>query len=337
MTIETAVDQHQASHRLCVAPMMDWTDRHCRYFHRLLAPSAWLYTEMVTTGALLHGDQSRHLDFNDEEHPVALQLGGSVPEDLAHCADLAEQWGYDEINLNVGCPSDRVQRGAFGACLMKQPALVRDCLSSMNEAVDIPVTIKTRVGVDECDSWDFLYRFVEQVADSGIDTIILHARKAWLSGLSPKQNREIPKLQYDKVKRIKQSFPALTVIVNGGICNTEDADQHMVYADGVMLGRAAYQTPWALVQCQQYLFPDSKPVDRRAIMQKMISYCENKDIQPKHVGRHLLGLYHGQPGARIWRRWMSQCLQQNSAASTWLEVFDSEQSQVSKLLCMNGD
>lgn len=316
----------QHDRRLTVAPMMDWTDRHCRYFHRLLAPSAWLYTEMVTTGALIHGDQPRHLDFSDEEHPVALQLGGSDPADLAYCAKLGEQWGYDEINLNVGCPSDRVQRGAFGACLMKEPALVRDCLSAMSEAVDIPVTIKTRIGVDEHDSWAFLYDFVEQVAGSGIDAIIVHARKAWLSGLSPKQNREVPELQYDKVQRVKQSFPELPVIVNGGITTVAEAEEHLTYADGVMLGRAAYQTPWQLALCQQALFPEYKMVDRQGILHKMIAYCElqqSSGVPARHIGRHLLGLLHGQPGARVWRRWMNNCLQQNLPAQHWLEPLKS--------------
>lgn len=323
-------DSSHQKRRLSVAPMMDWTDRHCRYFHRLLAPSAWLYTEMVTTGALLHGDQPRHLDFNDEEHPVALQLGGSDPQQLADCARLGEQWGYDEINLNVGCPSDRVQRGAFGACLMKEPALVRDCLAAMSETVTIPVTIKTRIGVDEHDSWAFLYDFVEQVASANIDALIVHARKAWLSGLSPKQNREIPELQYDKVQRLKESFPKLPVIVNGGITNAYQAQEHLAYADGVMLGRAAYQTPWQLALCQQALFPEQKAVDRRDILQKMVAYCERQQslgVSARHIGRHLLGLLHGQPGARVWRRWMNNCLQQNLPAQQWLEPLNTGTTQ----------
>ncbi len=319
-----------ANRRLSVAPMMDWTDRHCRYFHRLLAPSAWLYTEMVTTGAILHGDQPRHLDFDDAELPVALQLGGSNPHELAQCARIGEQWGYSEINLNVGCPSDRVQRGVFGACLMKQPPLVRDCLAAMQDAVSVPVTIKTRIGVDDYDSWDFLRDFVGEVARSGVSVFILHARKAWLSGLSPKQNREIPALEYDKAQRVKQTFPELQIIVNGGITCVEDAHQHLAYSDGVMLGRAAYQTPWVLSQCQQALFADAAPLDRTAVMQKMIAYCEQQQrhgVKPRHIGRHLLGLYHAQPGARIWRRWMSDCLQRNAPASDWLEPFRSKQIQ----------
>ncbi len=319
-------DSSHQKRRLSIAPMMDWTDRHCRYFHRLLAPSAWLYTEMVTTGALLHGDQARHLDFNDEEHPVALQLGGSDPQELADCARLGEQWGYDEINLNVGCPSDRVQRGAFGACLMKQPALVSDCLTAMSEAVAIPVTIKTRIGVDEYDSWAFFYDFVEQVISANIDAIIVHARKAWLSGLSPKQNREIPELQYHKVQRLKESFPELPVIVNGGITDVPQAQQHLTYADGVMLGRAAYQTPWQLALCQQALFTEQKVVDRRGILQKMVAYSEQQQllgVPARHIGRHLLGLLHGQPGARVWRRWMNHCLQQNLPAQQWLDPLNA--------------
>ncbi len=333
MLMSRSSNQHQTRYtdrRLAVAPMMDWTDRHCRYFHRLLAPSAWLYTEMVTTGAILHGDQPRHLDFHSAEHPVALQLGGSDPGELAQCARIGEQWGYDEINLNVGCPSDRVQRGAFGACLMKQPALVRDCLSAMLNAVEIPVTIKTRIGVDEFDSWSFLRDFIGEVCRSGIDIVILHARKAWLSGLSPKQNREVPELEYAKVQRVKQEFPALQIIVNGGIINAETADQQMTYADGVMLGRAAYQTPWQLAHCHTTMFPGAPLLDRLEIMQKMIAYCEHQQSEgfaPRHVGRHLLGLFHGQPGARVWRRWMSHCLQHNLPATEWLQPFNSKRTQ----------
>lgn len=317
----------QDSRRLSVAPMMDWTDRHCRYFHRLLAPSAWLYTEMVTTGAIIHGDQARHLDFNAAEQPVALQLGGSDPQDLAHCAKLGEQWGYAEINLNVGCPSDRVQRGAFGACLMKRPELVRDCLAAMQDAVTIPVTVKTRVGVDEFDSWSFLRDFIGYISLSGIQTIILHARKAWLSGLSPKQNREIPELQYSRVKQVKEAFPELQVIVNGGITNAEQALDHLQYADGVMLGRAAYQTPWQLACCQQALFAGSDTIECMDILHQMVEYTNQQQalgIAPRHVGRHLLGLLHGQPGARVWRRWMSSCLQQNAPAKQWLKPLESK-------------
>lgn len=330
---QMVANRHQSEsldRRLSVAPMMDWTDRHCRYFHRQLAPSAWLYTEMVTTGALLHGDQPRHLDFNDAEHPVALQLGGSDPADLAHCARLGEQWGYDEINLNVGCPSDRVQRGAFGACLMKEPALVRDCLAAMRDAVDIPVTIKTRIGVDEYDSWEFFRDFVGEVTRSGVQIVIVHARKAWLSGLSPKQNREIPELQYNKVERLKHTFPDLRIIVNGGITSPAEAQQHLSYADGVMLGRAAYQTPWQLALCQQAIDTAQKTVDRQFVLQTMIDYCDqqhDRGVSPKHVGRHLLGLMHGQPGARVWRRWMSHCLQQDLPPEHWLEPLKTGQTQ----------
>ncbi len=312
--------------RLSVAPMMDWTDRHCRYFHRLLAPSAWLYTEMVTTGALLHGDQARHLDFDAAEHPVALQLGGSDPAELAECARLGERWGYDEINLNVGCPSARVQRGAFGACLMKESGLVRDCLAAMRQAVDIPVSIKTRTGVDTCDSWEFLHDFIGEVSRAGIQIVILHARKAWLSGLSPKQNREVPALEYDKAQKLKQAFPELSLIVNGGIADVADVGRHLSYADGVMLGRAAYQTPWQLAKAQQIVLPGSEMVDRLTVLQKMVSYCEQQQAQgvaPRHIGRHLLGLMHGQPGARLWRQWMNDCLQRNRPAEQWLEPFKS--------------
>src|SRR5210317_1433677 len=231
---------------LSVAPMLDWTDRHCRYFHRLLTQSALLYTEMVTTGAIIHGDADRHLAYNPEEHPVALQLGGSEPGDLAKCARIAEKYGYDEINLNVGCPSDRVQRGSFGACLMLEPILVRDCMSAMLNAVDIPVTIKTRLGVDDHDSYQFMSDFVGRVAESGCSVFIMHARKAILEGLSPKQNRDVPPLHHDWVYRLKQESPDLEIVINGGINSVETAKTHLQHVDGVMLGRAAYQSPWVL-------------------------------------------------------------------------------------------
>jgi tRNA-dihydrouridine synthase A len=246
-------NKYKLNRLLSVAPMMDWTDRHCRYFHRLLAPSALLYTEMVTTGAIIHGDVDRHLAYNPEEHPVALQLGGSEPADLANCARIAEKYGYDEINLNVGCPSDRVQRGSFGACLMLEPILVRDCMSAMLDAVDIPVTIKTRLGVDDHESYQFMADFVGTVAESGCTVFIMHARKAFLEGLSPKQNRDVPPLHYDWVYRLKKESPDLEVVINGGINSIADVQSHLDHVDGVMLGRAAYQSPWILTECQQQL------------------------------------------------------------------------------------
>ena len=234
--------------RFCIAPMMDWTDRHCRFFHRLLTRHARLYTEMVTTGALIHGDVARHLDFNAGEHPVALQLGGSEPDDLARCARLAEKWGYDEVNLNCGCPSERVQRGAFGACLMAEPELVRDCVKAMVDVVAIPVTVKHRIGIDKTDSYDFVRDFVGTVADGGAGVFMVHARSAWLKGLSPKENREIPPLRYDFAQRLKADFPDLTIVLNGGIADGVGIDAALTAVDGVMVGRHAYHEPWFLSQ-----------------------------------------------------------------------------------------
>jgi len=305
-----------ASKLLMVAPMMDWTDRHCRFFHRLLAPSAWLYTEMVTTGALLHGDVPRHLAYHASEHPLALQLGGSEPDDLARCCQLAAQWGYDEVNLNVGCPSDRVQRGAFGACLMREPELVRDCLAAMREASTVPVSIKSRIGVDELDSWSFFDNFYRTVADSGVQRVIVHARKAWLKGLSPKQNREIPELDYPRVYRLKREFPQFEVIINGGITAAAQIETHLQNVDGVMIGRAAYQTPWMLTACERLLGePEHRP-QRDQVLEQMIDYAGRQqadDVPVRHIGRHLLGLYHAQPGGKQWRRQMSDCLQNHAA------------------------
>jgi len=296
--------------RLCVAPMMDWTDRHCRYFHRLLAPSARLYTEMVTTGAVLHGDRERLLGFDPVEQPVALQLGGSDPEDLAAAARIGADRGYDEINLNCGCPSDRVQKGRFGACLMLEPERVRDGLAAMREAVDVPVTVKTRIGVDDHDSEAFLHRFVEIVTESGVDTFIVHARKAWLSGLSPKQNREVPPLDYGRVARLRAAFPALRIILNGGVVDVDHAIAAMGDFDGVMLGRAAYQNPWILAELQQSIDPARAPADRASVVAAMAAYAERelaaRGVRLHSIGRHMLGLFHGQPGARGWRRGLSQ-------------------------------
>ena len=294
---------------LSVAPMMDWTDRHCRYFHRLLAPSALLYTEMVTTGAIIHGDTDRFLAFNPEEQPVALQLGGSEPEDLAACARIAREYGYDEINLNVGCQSDRVQRGRFGACLMLEPDLVRDCMSAMIDAVDIPVTIKTRLGVDDHYSYQYMSDFVGRVAESGCRVFIMHARKAVLAGLSPKQNRDVPPLHYDWVYRLKQESPELQVVINGGIDSVAAVKNHLDHVDGVMLGRAAYHTPWLLAECQQQLFEKQTIKTREDIIESMIAYIERqsgKGVAVKHISRHLLGLFQGLPGAKAWRRYLSE-------------------------------
>lgn len=290
--------------RLCVAPMMDWTDRHCRYFHRLLSPTARLYTEMVTTGALLHGDVPRHLDFDEAEHPVALQLGGSDPAALAHCARLGEQWGYDEINLNCGCPSERVQNGAFGACLMAEPTLVADCVKAMVDAVSIPVTVKHRIGLDRSDDYGFVRDFVGTVADAGCDVFIVHARNAWLKGLSPKENRAVPPLRYEVVAMLKREFPRLTFVVNGGFVAEAAISEALKDFDGVMVGRAAYHDPWLLT-----LIDPMKPSRRRnETVNAMKSYAQTalrNGASLRSVVRPILGLYHGVPGARGWRRLLS--------------------------------
>ncbi len=299
-------DKPFSSHRLCVAPMLDWTDRHCRYFHRLLAPSAFLYSEMVTTGAILHGSPGRHLDFSREEKPVALQLGGSDPAALAQAARLGEQWGYDEINLNVGCPSNRVQQGRFGACLMKEPVLVGQCVKAMRAVVAVPVTVKTRIGVDDMEGYRPLREFVATCRQYGCRTIILHARKAWLSGLSPKQNRTIPPLKYDYAYRLKQDFPELEIILNGGIESTDQACEHLQQVDGVMIGRAAWNNPWVLSEMQQALFPPhpATPSNRDQMLRRYRAYCE---LEVQHgtplnwLIRPVLGLYHGLPGNRLWK------------------------------------
>ncbi len=246
--------------RFCVAPMMDWTDRHCRYFHRLLSRRTRLYTEMVTTGALIHGDRHRHLDFDAAEHPVALQLGGSEPDDLALCARLGEQWGYDEINLNCGCPSERVQRGAFGACLMAEPELVRDCVKAMVDAVSVPVTVKHRIGIDRVDSYGFVRDFVGTVAQGGARTFIVHARNAWLKGLSPKENREVPPLRYETVVALKRDFPQLRFVLNGGIASLAEAREQLPALDGVMLGREPYHHPWLLAGVDPAIFGEPAPL-----------------------------------------------------------------------------
>ena len=298
------------SHRLCIAPMLDWSDRYCRYFHRLISRHTLLYTEMVTTGALLHGDTARFLDFFGEEHPVALQLGGSDPEELAKCARLGQQWGYDEINLNLGCPSDRVQSGRFGACLMADPALVAECISAMHESVSLPVTAKHRIGIDELDSYALLARFVETLAEAGCRTFIVHARKAWLKGLSPKENREVPPLRYATVYQLKSDFPHLEFVLNGGVLSIDQADEHLRRVDGVMIGREAYHNPWILAEADRRLFGASHhPGSRHRVIERLMPLVErecSRGVPLKHITRHLLGLFHGQPGAKRWRRHLSE-------------------------------
>ncbi|HET7772813.1 MAG TPA: tRNA dihydrouridine(20/20a) synthase DusA [Burkholderiaceae bacterium] len=336
--ISTPLSRPPSPWRLTVAPMMDWTDRHCRAFHRLISPNARLYTEMVTTGALLHGDVPRHLDFNGSEHPVALQLGGSEPADLAQCARLGAQWGYDEINLNCGCPSERVQRGAFGACLMAEPLLVRDCVKAMVDAVDIPVTVKHRIGIDKTESYDFVRDFVGTVAEGGCTVFIVHARNAWLKGLSPKENREIPPLRYDFARRLKQDFPQLTIVLNGGLKTVGDVQgatlpqDGLPALDGVMIGREAYHNPWVLREMDNALFSPgtAEPVEAvssadgaspvqgaldTSLLARMATWGQLMDYiierraadgtHPFAITRHALGLFQGLSGARVWRRTLS--------------------------------
>jgi len=297
-------------HAFCVAPMMDWTDRHCRAFHREISSEAFLYTEMVTTGALIHGDVERHLGFDSIEHPVALQLGGSEPADLAASARLGQRYGYSEVNLNCGCPSERVQRGAFGACLMETPEQVADCVRAMRDAVSIPVTVKHRIVLGRHEGYDFVRDFVGTVASAGCGLFIVHARNAWLDGLSPKENREVPPLRYEIVHRLKADFPDLTIILNGGLTTHEGASAAAQGLDGVMLGREAYHNPWVLAEVDSRWFglaelPDL-PRSRRAVAEAMAVYAEGfPELPARVILRHLLGLYHGQPRARLWRQRLS--------------------------------
>lgn len=293
---------------ISVAPMMDWTDRHCRYFLRLISPHALLYTEMVTANAIIHGAQERLLGFHPAEHPIALQLGGSEPDKLAAAAQRGAQAGYDEINLNVGCPSDRVQTGRFGACLMAEPQLVAECVAAMKESVTIPVTVKTRIGIDDKDSYEELCHFIAAVAAAGCETFIIHARKAWLSGLSPKENREIPPLRYDIVQQLKHDFPALTIILNGGLKDLAEINRQLQIFDGVMIGREAYHNPYILAALEQQLFDYQSP-SRKQIIARLLPYTAEMLAQGyrlNQITRHILGLFHGEPGARAFRRYLSQ-------------------------------
>jgi len=296
--------------KFSIAPMMDWSDHNCRFFWRLLTRQALLYTEMVTTGALIHGDRARFLHFNTEEHPVALQLGGSDPKDLARCARWAQEWGYDEVNLNCGCPSDRVQSGMFGACLMARPDLVADCVKAMVDNCDIPVTVKHRIGIDHMQTYDELVGFVEPVAAAGCMVFIVHARKAWLQGLSPKENREIPPLNYPWVYQLKKDFPHLTIVLNGGIQTIQECQDHLQHVNGVMLGREAYQNPWMLSQVDEILFGMDKTAESRDdVIDALLPYAERQlagGAQLNHITRHILGLYQGVPGARKFRRHLSE-------------------------------
>ena len=302
---------------------MDWSDRHCRFFWRGLSRHARLYSEMITTGALIHGDAERHLAFDAAEHPVALQLGGCEPDALARCAEMAERYGYDEVNLNCGCPSDRVQIGRFGACLMNEPATVAAAVTAMQRATRLPVTVKHRIGVDDSDDYPYLKHFVETVAAAACTTFIVHARKAWLKGLSPKENREVPPLTYEHVYRLKQEFPKLTIVINGGIKTLEECAQHLQQVDGVMLGREPYENPWFLAGVDAALFGDTNSVStREAALRRMQPYIENaipRGVPMSAITRHMLGLYRGQPGGRAFRRVMSEGVHKPGANWALLE------------------
>jgi len=310
---DTATTTAPRGRRISVAPMMDWTDRHCRVFHRHISKHTWLYTEMVTTGALVYGDVGRHLRFNEEEHPVALQLGGSDPHDLAISAKLGEKWGYDEINLNCGCPSERVQKGAFGACLMAEPELVRDCVKAMRDAVSIDVTVKHRIGIDQSESYDFVRDFVGTVAEGGCTTFIVHARNAILKGLSPKENREIPPLKYEYAYQLKRDFPQFEILINGGIKTEAEIDEHLRYVDGVMLGREAYHNPYLMAGFDQRYYGSTAPVKSRLeVLEAMIPYIAaqlakegGRGLKLNSITRHMLGLMQGLPGAKSFRQTLS--------------------------------
>jgi len=322
-----------AANRLSVAPMLDWTDRHCRYFHRLLSQQTLLYTEMVTTGAILHG-KGDFLEYNEQEHPLALQLGGSNPVDLAACAKLAGERGYDEVNLNVGCPSDRVQNGRFGACLMAEPELVADCVSAMKEVTDIPITVKTRIGIDDQDSYEFLTKFVSTVSEKGgCEQFTIHARKAWLSGLSPKENREIPPLDYDRAYQIKKDFSDLVIAVNGGVTTLEQTKEHLQHLDGVMIGREAYHSPFILAEVDQQIFGLDTPIKKRSqVVEEMYPYIERQlsnGASLGHISRHMLGLFQSMPGARQWRRYISENAHKKGAG---IEVMQTALAKIPKEL-----
>lgn len=310
--------------RIAVAPMMNCTDRHERYFLRLLSAHTLLYTEMVTTAALIHGDAQHLLQYDPLEHPLALQLGGSHPSELSYCARLGEDAGYDEINLNVGCPSDRVQSGKMGACLMLEPQQVADCIASMRHAVQIPVTVKCRIGVDNQDSYETLSQFIKTVAIAGCQVFIVHARKAWLKGLSPKENREVPPLHYDRVRQLKQDFPHLTIIMNGGIKTLSAIEEHLQVVDGVMIGREVYSNPYFLAEIEKQYFSSEKSLSsREQIIQDLLPYIHRQladKVKLSNITRHILGLFHGQQGAKQWRRYLSEQVHQSEAGIEVIEA-----------------
>ncbi|HET7714981.1 MAG TPA: tRNA dihydrouridine(20/20a) synthase DusA [Bauldia sp.] len=312
---------------IAVAPMMDWTDRHCRYFHRQLTRRAWLYTEMIVADAVIHGDRERLLGFSPEEHPLAIQLGGSDPHKVAEAARIAEDFGYDEVNLNVGCPSDRVQSGTFGACLMREPQTVSACIAAMEAAVNVPVTVKCRLGVDDQDPEIALDALADAVVDAGAVALFVHARKAWLAGLSPKENRELPPLDYDRVYRLKARLPHVFIGINGGIATLDEAEEHLAHVDGVMLGRAAYHTPDILAHVDRRFFGADRTSPIRDAVEAMVPYAEAVIAgggRLSHVTRHMLGLFHGRPGARQWRRILSvDAARPNAGVDVILKALDA--------------
>lgn len=305
-------------HRLSVAPMLDWTDKHCRYFYRLMSKHTVLYTEMITTGAILHG-KGDYLSYNEAEHPLVLQLGGSDVKAMTECAKIAEQYGYDEVNINVGCPSDRVQNGRFGACLMADPSLVAECVNEMQTATNIPVTVKSRIGIDDLDSYEFLHTFIEEVAKADCKHFIIHARKAWLTGLSPKQNRDVPPLDYERVYQIKRAFQNLDISINGGIKTFSEANDHLQHIDGVMIGREIYNSPYMLTDADSDIYKNNRPkLSRSEVIELMVPYIEEtiKDGgRPWHILRHMLGLCNGLSGARKFRQHLSECAGKDGADS----------------------
>lgn len=318
---------------ISVAPMMDWTDRHFRYFLRLISPHAYLYTEMITTGALIHGDAQRFLRYDNSEHPIALQLGGSDPIDLATCAKMGEDSGYEEINLNCGCPSDRVQKGKIGVCLMQEPDHVAKCVDTMIKAANIPVTVKCRIGVDEQDNFKFLDDFIRPIADTGCETFIIHARKAWLHGLSPKENRDIPPLIYERVYELKDKYPHLNIVINGGITTVDAIKAHLKHTDGAMIGREAYQNPYIFAEIEREIFGHMNTPKRIEIAHAMIPYIERQqrdfDTPIKSVTRHMVNLFHGERGGKHWRRILSTLAHQENVTAhhlieTALEQIDKD-------------
>ena len=327
--MKPSISSNKIDRRFCVAPMLDCTDRHARYFLRQISRHAVMYTEMVTTGALIHGDRSRFLDFDTAEHPIALQLGGSDPSAMAQCAEFAQEWGYDEVNINVGCPSDRVQSGSFGACLMQSPQLVAENVQVMASQVNIPITVKTRIGVDEQEPKQALWQLTDAVANAGCEVLLIHARKAWLKGLSPKENRDIPPLDYEIVYALKEDFPELEIIINGGIKTLKECQQHLQVVDGVMMGREAYSNPYILSQVDEILYQeDGSVLSREAVLMNYIEYCKDRlseGTRLNHLSRHIIGLYHGEPNSRLWRQHISDHAYQEGAG---LEVlFDAQIKQ----------